>query len=111
MSEGTQGAPDTRQVEHLGPGESPVGSRGDRQAGRRVALRLDTVPCPELPGQGAWGRSPTVRLGNCAGWKAFPRARVLARVPRPPGLGARCSPRGGRAQSEGAGKGEARQRA
>ena len=84
MSEGAQGAPDTRQVEHLGPGESPVGSRGDRQAGRRVALRLDTVPCPELPGQGAWGRSPAIRLGNCAGWKAFPRARVLARVPRDP---------------------------
>ena len=42
------------------------------------------MPCPELPGQRAWGRSPTIRLGNCAGWKAFPRALVLARVPRDP---------------------------
>lgn len=37
--------------------------------------------CPELPRQRGSGRPPTIRPGNCAGWKAFLLAFVLARVP------------------------------
>ena len=111
VSEGAQGAPDTWQVEHLGPGESSVGSRGDGQAGRRVALRLDTDAVPRTAGAGGLGEVTYNPAWKLCGLESLPSGPCACACPPRPGLGARCGPRGGRAQSEGAGKGEARQRA
>lgn len=67
------------------------------------------VLCPELPGQRGAGRPPTIWPGNC-GLESLPSGLCACACPPRPGLGARCGRMGGRAQSEGARKREARPR-